>query len=67
VSWGFRTNEEVVAVQKKLLVLSVIATAMAVPAQAQEAAQAEAAADEQLDTFIRAMSVCLEGRGYTVQ
>ena len=31
------------------------------------AAQAEAAADEQLDTFKRAMSVCLEGRGYTVK
>ena len=31
------------------------------------AAQAEAAADEQLNTFKRAMSVCLEGRGYTVK
>lgn len=31
------------------------------------AAQAEAAADEQLNSFKRAMSVCLEGRGYTVQ
>ena len=31
------------------------------------AAQAEAAAAEQLETFKRAMSVCLEGRGYTVQ
>jgi hypothetical protein len=31
------------------------------------AAQAEAGADAQLDTFKRAMSVCLEGRGYTVQ
>jgi hypothetical protein len=30
------------------------------------AAQAEAAADEQLDTLIRAMSAGLEGRGYTV-
>jgi hypothetical protein len=31
------------------------------------AAQAEAAADEQLETFKRAMIVCLEGRGYTVK
>ena len=31
------------------------------------AAQAEAAAAEQLETFKRAMSVCLEGRGYTVK
>ncbi len=31
------------------------------------AAQAEAGAAAQLDTFKRAMSVCLEGRGYTVQ
>jgi len=30
------------------------------------AAQAEAAADEQLATFKRAMSACLEGRGYSV-
>lgn len=31
------------------------------------AAQAEAAAAEKLDTFKRGMSVCLEGRGYSVK